>query len=302
MQRRYFFGLFYPILLLSLFLNYGCGTTSAVVQKIKKKEPYLKKRVMVFPPIDHSGLPPGKAAQIASELINLIKESPGLLLFAPPSDISLPEEIKSPEYGVVYYHPDLAKMARDMNMNAVMAAYLPPIETTTGRAGIWPFRYDSKNYKISTIMNVMDATNGCLYLTDLVSEEVAFPKEETETRNAAENVDLALTEALPAILERQTSAIVDHLAKEPWTGRILDVSNGVLKINAGKDVGVLPEHRFIVFEQGESIVCGTGRSVQPLGKKKGQIKTVSVMEQYALAEPEAGGPFSPGETILFSPN
>jgi len=277
-----------------------------MVNLMKKEKPYLKKKIMVFPPVDHSGLPAGKAAQISDSLVELLKTSPRLLFYTPdqllPENLEMSSEVKTTKFGVAYYHPELAKMAKDENMNALIAAYLPPIEINKGRAGIWPFRYDADIYKISMIANVMDITNGCLYLTKLDSEEIAISSKKVKDLKENEALNEALTKALPDILERQASAVIEGLNEEPWTGRITDVSKGVLKINGGKDVGINSDQLFDVYDQGESIVCRTGRTVDLLGKKVGKIKTVSIMDQYSLAAPDTGGPFLSGQTVIFIPN
>ncbi len=108
------------------------------------------------------------------------------------------------------------------------------IEITQGRAGIWPLRYDAEICKISMIINAMDVTNGCLYITKFDSEEVPFKS--GENFNKTEAFNEALTEAMPKILKRQASVVIKSLDEESWTGRILDISKGVIKINAGKDV------------------------------------------------------------------
>jgi hypothetical protein len=303
MHKRHFISLLCPIVLLFLIVSSGCSTTKSLVSKVKKEKPYLKKKVMVFPPVDHSGLPSGKAAEISESLVALLEESPRLLFYRPDDilseSLSLSSEVKTTKFGVAYYHPALAKMAKDRNMNVLVAAYLPPIETTRGRAGIWPLRYDAEIYKISMIINAMDVTNGCLYITKFDSEEVAFKSKDNFNKDEALNE--ALTEAMPKIVKRQASVVVKSLDEESWTGRILDINKGVIKINAGKDVGVLPDQLFSVYSEGESILCRTGRSIAPLSRKLGKIKTISVQEQYSLAAPESGGPFLANQTIMFIP-
>jgi hypothetical protein len=85
--------------------------------------------------------------------------------------------------------------------------------------------------------------------------------------------------------------------KEPWTGQILSVENGMIKINGGEDVGVRPDQLFTVFARGESITCRVGRSFDILGKKIGEIKTTSIMEKHSLAVPVAKGSFLAGQTV-----
>ena len=301
MQRRHFSRLLYPILILLLSLNFGCSTTRSLFKKIKPDEPCLKKKIMVLPPIDLSGLPTGTAARTSEDFLERLKHSHQLSIYTAPKDWVLPLEIKRPDFGVAYYDPAIAKMAKDKDMNALLAAFLPPIENTKGRTGIWPFRYDAEIYTISIVINVMDVTNGCLYLTDFSSKEVFFPLDEIDKLTKEEIFNQILIKAMPDILERQASAVIKELEEEPWTGRILDKKSGLLMINAGKDAGVQQDYLFGVYAQGESILCQTGRKVDLLGERVGQIKAVSVLEEYTLAEPESGGPFSIGQTIMFNP-
>jgi len=329
MRRRYFTRLLLPILILLLGLNFGCGTaksvvhtTTSVIQKIKPEKPYLKKKIMVLPPIDLSGLPAGKAAQTTADLVEILKQSPQLAIYTPPEGWSLPKEVKRPQFGVAYYNPEIVKIARDKNMNALMAAFLPPIEDSKGRTGIWPLRHDADIYKISIVINVMDVRTGCLYMTDFSSKEVYFPSDEIDSLTRDDIFEQLMIEAIPDILERQASKVMKELESEAWTGRILDEKNGLLTINAGKDVGVLPDQVFTVHAQGETISCRTGRNVAILGEKIGRIKITSVMEDHALADPvmedhaladpeteddalaipEEKKPFSVGQTIVFNPD
>ncbi len=288
MQRRSFTRLISPILILLLSLNVGCGTTQSFIKIFKSDIPYLKKKVMVFPPIDLSGLPAGKAAQTTANLVEMLKQSPQLSIYTPPKGWALPMEIKKPRFGVAYYNPEIAEMAKSKNMNALLAAFLPPIEQSKGRAGIWPFRYDTEVYTLTIVINVMDVTNGCLYLTEFSFKEVAFSIDEVESLSKDEILNRIVEEGMPEILEHQAIAVIKELSSEPWTGRILDIRNGSLMINAGKDAGVLPGHLFTVYGQGESLSCNTGRTVHLLGEKIGKIKAASVMEEHTVAVPEEG--------------
>jgi len=308
MNRHLFVRLLSLLLLLLLIVNLGCGTTKSLVKntkslvkKIKPAKPYLKKKIMVFPPIDHSGLPSGSTGQLNVYLVDHLKESPHLLIYEPPKDLNLPSELKSPKFGVAYYHPDIAVMTKNMDMNALIAAFFLPIKTTNGRDGIWPFRYSTDIHEISLVLNVFNTMNGCLYLTNFDSEEIVFPTDEEKNLKEKGLLEQVMTKAIPDLLERQAATVIEKLVEASWAGRILGISNGVLKINAGKEVGVQPDQRFTVFEQGESIECRTGRIVDLLGKKAGTIKVVTVMPGYSLAAPDEGGPFSAGQTIIFIP-
>ena len=296
-----FVGFFHVALFILLVTSVGCGITKSMVGAIKSEEPVIKKKIMVFPPINHSGLTQEKAARISTDLTEALKQSPHLLLCNPTEDFSLPSENDIDQYGVVYNRPDMTIRARAMNINGLIAPYLPPIEQTSGRSGIWPFRHPTEIYKMSLVINVINPENGCLYLTDLGSEEVAFQPDEIEDLNKQEIYDKVLEKALPGLLKRQAGAVIDRLVKNPWTGNIVEIDDGIIRINAGRDEGVVPDQIFSVYSQGESISSQSGRTFNLLGEKLGVIRAVTVNEQYTLAETVEGGPFYVGQKIVFNP-
>jgi hypothetical protein len=285
----FFFSLLFVPLL-------SCSTTKSLADKIVPGAPVLKKRVMLAPLVDQAEFGRERTAQIAANFAELLKESPHLLLFQGPQDIHSGTGSKSAEFGIVI-PPELVKRAQDLGMNALIIGVLNPLEATTRKTGIWPFRDMSRIIEISMTVNIVDTTSGCLYLTELDSEEMDFLIDELPGRDEKEVIDQIIEAKMPPILKRQSSAVLKSLMKEPWTGQILSVENGRIKINGGKDVGVRPDQLFTVFARGESITCRAGRSFDILGKKIGEIKTTSIMEKYSLAVPVAKGSFLAGQAI-----
>ncbi len=274
----------------------GCSTTKSVVDKIVPGAPDLKKRVMIAPLLDQAEFGRDRTAQIAANFVELLKESPHLLLFQGPQDTHLGADSKSPEFGITI-PPELVKRAQDLGMNALIIAVLNPLEATTRKTGIWPFRDISRIIEISMTVNIVDTTSGCLYLTKLDSEEMDFLIDELPGRDENEVLDQIIEAKIPRILKHQSAAVIESLMKEPWTGKILGVENGIIKINGGEDVGVRPDQLFTVFARGESITCRAGRSFDILGKKIGEIKTTTIMEKHSLAVPVAEGAFLAGQTV-----
>lgn len=289
-------------LLLPLLLNTlsGCGTTKSVFKKIAPGNDGLKKQVMIVPLIDQARLGPQRTAQISAEFFKLLRKSPQLLLHQYNQSITMPTGIKSTEFGSII-DPELLKKAEELGMNAVIIGILNPFEVTTRKTGIWPFREVSSIVEFSMVVNVFDTVSSCLYLTQLESEEMAFPIDELQARNEQEVIDQILEEKMPPILKRQSSAAIETLENEPWSGKILAVENSAVKISAGKNVGIRPGQVFSVFALGESIRCGTGRSLNLLEKRIGEIRTTAVMERYSLAVPQAEAPFSAGQVVRFKP-
>jgi hypothetical protein len=296
MKKQYFILLSSFFLSLLFFALSGCSTTKSVIDKIVPGAPDLKKRVMIAPLVDQAEFGRERTAQIAANFVELLKESPHLLLFQDPQGIPSGTGSKSPEFGIVI-PPDLVKRAQDLGMNALIIGVLNPLEANTRKTGVWPFRDMSRIIEISMTVNIVDTTSGCLYLTELDSEEMDFLIDELPGRDENEVIDQIIEAKMPRILKRQSAAVIESLVKEPWTGKILAVENGMVKINGGEDVGVRPDQLFTVFARGESITCRAGRSFDILGKKIGEIKTTSIMEKHSLAAPVAEGSFLAGQTI-----
>ncbi|MCJ7775706.1 MAG: hypothetical protein MUP08_04905, partial [Desulfobulbaceae bacterium] len=214
MKKQYF------ILLSSFFLSLlflalsGCSTTKSVIDKIVTNAPDLKKRVMIAPLVDQAEFGRERTAQIAANFVELLKESPHLLLFQDPQGIPSGTGSKSPEFGIVI-PPDLVKRAQDLGMNALIIGVLNPLEATTRKTGIWPFRDISRIIEISMTVNIVDTTSGCLYLTELDSEEMDFLIDELPGRDENEVIDQIIEAKMPRILKRQSSAVIESLVKEP---------------------------------------------------------------------------------------
>lgn len=296
MQKRYCFLLSFLVLSFSFFPLFSCSTTRSVIKKITPNSPSLKKRVMVAPLIDQAGIGPERTARIDADFVGLLRISPHLLIFRTEKDIYRAAGIKKSEFGIIA-PPELIKRARDSGMNALIVMVLNPLEATSRKTGIWPFRDTSRIVEISMLVNVVDTTSGCLYSTSLESEEMAFLLDELPGRDENEVIDQIIEEKMSRILKHQSSAVIKNIVEQPWTGKILTVDNGTIKINAGKDVGVGPDQIFTVFASGETIVCQAGRSFYLLGKKIGEIKTTSVMGKNSLAVPVAEGAFMAGQVI-----
>ena len=300
MQGESFPVLFLLVFSFFLILIFGCSTTKSVVQKIKPNKDGLRKRVMVLPLIDLAKVGPGESAQINTIFINLLTKSPHFTLHKAPQDMPLPERAQSPETCIATY-PEVLQKAEDLGMNALISGVINPIETTTKKTGIWPFRSSSKIYEISLVMNIVDVTTRTLLLTQLESEKTALRSDEVQGQDEKKIIDQVLEKKVPRILKRQASAVNRVMVDEPWSGKILSIENNSILFNAGNDVGIRPGQVFTVFAQGESISCKSGRSVDLLGKKIGEIKATSVMEKHSIAVPMVEAAFLPGQIIRFRP-
>ena len=289
MSKRYLVGLFSLILFIFLIGNFGCSTIKSFVHNVGPGGFGLKKRVMFLPIVDLANVEKGLTSYITADLVDRLKKSPQLLLY---ESSNVPGTLRKTPLGFgIAAQPELLEKAQDLHMTNIISGVLNPIEITTKKAGIWPFRKSCWFFKVSMVVNVIDVISKTILLSHLESRDVSFSLDEAQNQSKKELVDQALRKSLPRILKRQASSIIESLEEEPWTGKILSIENGTIKINAGKDIGLKPGHRFEVFALGESIPSIEGRVFSLLGKKIGEIKASKVMEKYSLAVPVKGGQF-----------
>jgi hypothetical protein len=267
-----------------------------VVKKITPTKDSIKKQVMIVPLVDQAGLGPTRTSQLHMKFVNLLQESPQLVLYENTQGILLPKLPQSNEPGI-RPNPDLIEKALDLGMHAIIIGILNPLEVTTGKTGIWPFRDVSSIVELSMMVNVFDTASGCLYMTQLESEEMSFLFDELQGRDENEIIDQILLEKMPPILKRQAAAVIENLTEETWTGKILAVEKDTVKINGGRNVGIQQGQVFTVYALGESIVCRTGKPLALLGEKIGEIRAIQIMDNYSLAVPLAETPLLAGQIV-----
>jgi hypothetical protein len=286
---------------LLLFLEPGCSTTQKVYRSFTFNGSQLKKRVLVLPILDQAQLGEEKIKSVTARLVSALTKDGNVVVTAPSNPESSTTRMKSPGYGIVI-EPEQAKKAAQMGMNVLLTAVISPIDFTSRRAGIWPFRKVRHEGEISMVVNAFDLTTGTLFLSHLESKkvraEVDIFEEEEEGTPAKPKIDpKAAEKALVQIADAQASQVSDALRGEPWSGKILSVSGDKIIVSAGTDVGLTVGQVFEVYGQGEPIRSADGSFVAPLGLKLGEIKVTEVQESQAVAVPLAGSTFEAGQVI-----
>ncbi|MFC1884305.1 hypothetical protein ACFL2O_06020 [Thermodesulfobacteriota bacterium] len=290
-------SLFTAIVLFSVlaFSVSGCFITKPLVDKVKPSS-LLKKRVLIIPIYDQTGKHPNLVKEGTDQLISLITDSSHVLIVEPSEPLSISESNRSPEFGIIT-PPELVAKARKMGINALITCLLIPIEASTEKTGIWPFRRLSRVFEISMIVNVVDVTTGYLYITKLDSEKISFPFKDAKEQTEAGYVKKALADAVPEIIERQASVIVDILEESPWIGNIIQVTDKKIQIDAGRDVGAQPGQVFTVFARSDSIKQRSGQAIDLRGRAVGTIRITEVKEKSSFAVAVKEGGFVAGQII-----
>jgi len=288
---------------LSLFmiLSVGCATTQRLYSSVVPDRSGLKKRILVLPILDQAALGEDRIKDIESILVSALTKDGNVVMVAPANPGASSDKTKLPRHGIVI-DPDQAKKADQMGMNVLITAFISPVDFSSRKWGIWPFRKVKHEAEISMVINAFDVITGTLFLSHIESRkikaEVDFDEGEQEGQASKPEVDEKVAgKALNQIVQDQASAVSKALRGQPWSGRILSAGGEGVMVSAGKDVGLSAGTLFEVFGTGEPIRSSEGTFLIPLGIKVGEVKVKEVMESKALAEPLNNGLFSPGQVI-----
>jgi hypothetical protein len=273
----------------------GCFITNVFVKRGGRSSD-LKKRILIIPIYDQTGKRTKLVNDATVQFASLIADSSSVKIVEPSESMPIKESDRSPEFGIIT-SPELIEKARKMGINALITCLLIPIESSTEKTGIWPFRSLSRIFEISMIVNVVDVTTGYLYLTRLDSEKRSFPFEEAQKQNEKGYIEKALADSIPEILERQASVITDLLEKSPWIGTITQVTDKTIEINAGNDIGAQPGQIFMVYARSDSIKRKFGRPIDLTGRAVGRIQITDVQDKHSLAVAVEEGGFVAGQIV-----
>ena len=300
MGRHQFRSSFLFVVFFTLLAILGCSTTNSLTRKISLGKSKLKKRVMILPFIDQAGIGTEQTSQMTSSFIDHLKKSSHIIVHPSDPSFAQPQNPRSPQFGIVI-QPELIRMAEESNLNALITGILAPIEITTKKGGIWPFRNMNRHFQTSVIVNAVDVATGTLILTSLKSKEEKVPLDdffdEMESEVEPETVKQIASEVFPSIVGQQASVVASTLGEEPWYGKVLSVEENSLVVNAGSEVGVQPGHRFEVFSMGEPVRSRSGVVFHSLGKKVGEVKVVSTTNDRSVCTLPDNSSFKVGQIV-----
>ena len=280
----------------------GVGTAKSAYGKVTGNhgsgdKSLLKKKILLLPIMDQAGIGEAKIEQMTAKLAELLNEDEHLMVHKAAMSMKPTSKGRSSQFGIVI-DPELAQITEEMGMNILITAILTPFEVHSKKTGMWPVAKIKREIEISMVVNVLDITNGTLFLTNLESKRIKIDEDEMEIREGGMELDnLVLDKELFPILEDHALAVRDVLEDEPWTGRLLSADNNAIMINAGEDVGITEDRVFDVFAAGDSIRSASGQMLHLLGPKIGEIKVSEVMRNYSSAVPLSGDGFKAGYVI-----
>ncbi|MFN2382922.1 MAG: CsgG/HfaB family protein [Gemmatimonadota bacterium] len=151
-------------------------------------------------------------------------------------------------------------------------------------------------------------------LLDAVTGEVVFSKR-TEGKASATGVsadiklgdqqfgtamgaNTPLGKASREAIEDAVEAVVEGMRKVPWSGRVVDVRDAAIYVNAGAESGIALGTAFDVFVVQEALVDPeTGLNLGAPDRQIGSLVVTEVADKYAVARATAGEGFQRGDLI-----
>ena len=296
MKRRFYILLSTIFLLLLVFLV-GCATGPSMFSRALSDNNWPKKRVMVMPVINLTGLTSDELVDAVSEEVSTILRESGLFIVY---QYNKTEQSYSFQVGKPV-DPELLRVSQERGINALIFETVNPIEVDLVRKGIWPFRRRAQRFTVSVNIDIVDVNTRTVILGEDLAKDITFSGEEIRTEKEktpyAEKKRKALKECLPEILKKAARSATRSLNQQAWTGRIVSLDQQGIMVNAGRDVGLRPGVVLEVFCTGECITSCTGQTYELPGVKVGEIKIVVLKTHHSFAEPVKGTDHQPGQIV-----
>jgi len=122
--------------------------------------------------------------------------------------------------------------------------------------------------------------SGTASMTGMGAEVVRGTKEV----NASGSKNTPLGKASREAIEAAVSSIVSSLRTVPWTGRVVDVREGKVYLNAGSELGILPGMEFDILDRQAALIDPeTGRTLGAPERKVCRVGVETVTDAYSIA-------------------
>ena len=280
-----------------ILLLAGCGMRALLTSQLLTDNDWPKKRVMVMPATDLTGIAFHESIDTISEELTKILRKTGFFNLYPHNKTKKFHSFTPGES----IDPELLREAKERGMNAIIFETLNPIELNPEKSGIWPFRKKTWRCTVSMDIDILDINSETMLLSKEIADNLTLSSEETteetEKGGNTETKQKALKECLPDILKEAANAASLSLNQKVWTGRIVSLNTKEIIINAGSYVGLRPGVVLDVFSKGEYITSFNEQTYQLPGPKVGEIKIVGLKTRHSLTEPINGNGFKVGQIV-----
>ena len=304
------------VLIILLFLLPSCSTVKKGVKEAsekgvdtfeiakykilpKKEEP--KKKILVTPFVCAWDPSSDYGIEVASKFAMKLKKVPGNhLVYLPKNPSAWKLEGPIPRLGIID-EPDMVEDACKLGMNYLVTGIMDVMRVERRTNGVWPFRHFDQVFEAVLVINVIDTVTNALVESHMASARFAIPLKKIPTDKERLFRDV-LKNTIPVLIRTQAKLVAKVVKDDPWKGKIVEVENnpGIIKINAGRDVGIKKGMILSVYDWGKRMSSINGHSFYCLGKKLGDIKIISVKKGYSVAVPLHKADYRAGLPVVLS--
>ena len=259
MNRISWFG----AVLAGLLVMSGCSTVHRSYQAVadkghemlrwyKSSDDNLVKTVGVAWVSNQSGYPVADFEMTyTAQLADRLRAEGGRLRIVSAAEPSAPEILqrlpRTPEGRIDNF--DLALMARQHGMDAVVIAALIDVRDRRQERGIWWFKDVYDYIDITMDIEVYDSETGAKLIDERLTHaiEADIPMI-MPSQPSAETLPAQVFDEIGAMLPQVARRVTDVMALRPWVGFIREVSGKRVVLSAGADTGLKPGDILEVFD------------------------------------------------------
>lgn len=293
---RYLLVLFIPVL---LAFTFGCGGAARDVYYVGGQaaksikglvtpdaKPVLKKKILITPVINNSGIDNLQTDKIMQACVSYISEDEYLVVSTLQKYEDQDKAFLNKPYGAIL-NPAYVKKSGASGINILLACIIQPVEAVKARKGIWPYRKDTYKITLSVSINAVDTVNGTLVVFE--DETIDF---KSGLLNTGENDKWVpdsnlLQDKILDMTEELCSRAIEKLRKIPWQSEpVVEGDNYVIR--SGRDIGINENTVFELFKKGEPAKSGASGQYFLLGEKTDETGIRSVADNSAVLNINAG--------------
>ena len=151
----------------------GCGTGPSLISETVRDTDWPKKRVLVMPTVNLSGVSSGGLVSTLSEKLSKDLRKTGFFIIQRNDDTthSFTFKIDKP------LDKELVNRATESGVNAILFTTVTPVEITSTRKGVWPFRKHAEKFTVSVNMDIVDSNMGTVIISKDFAEDIKFSGE-----------------------------------------------------------------------------------------------------------------------------
>ncbi len=292
---------FYPAISGCILWQRG---TSDSLNQIELNQAALKKRVAVMPFQNNTDVGTAELGRRISSAIAEKLANTGKIIVVPRKEV---EAYMSARGILLPLTQNTAMLVgRGLKLNAVVTGAISGIDVISKRTGwriLIPILKKQEYISASLVTRLIDVENGTFLMAEAGTGDTAHgTTEDLEWIGSSKHETLSqedVNRSLNLAIDSLTRSLLETLIRAPWKGFIKSVSRSTATIYAGKDVGVKPGDRFVVYDVAEKITNVVGKTYLIPGKIKATLEVTRVMDNISEAKIISGQVLA-GDAVHFA--